>query len=109
MPDENHQPDPPRTNGPSVRVALPKPFRHAIEQAAVAICKEFPIHDRPQAERAGRMFARALYPTRGPGRPRRSDVNKALRLQAKGKSRKEIYRVLGKKTHEKQHALSEAM
>jgi hypothetical protein len=109
MPDENQQPDPPRTNGPSVRVPLPKPFRHAIEQAAGVFRQEFPIPDRKQAERAGRVFARALYPAPRRGRPQHSDVTRALRLEAEGKSRKEIYRALAKNTHEKQHALSQAM
>ena len=43
------------------------------------------------------------------GRPRREDVTEALRLEAAGASRKEIYRKLGKSTAIEQHALREAM
>jgi hypothetical protein len=42
-----------------------------------------------------------------PGRPPRADVTEALRLEASGASRKEIYRLLGK--DDEQHALREAM
>ena len=103
-PGQKHPPPPRRKSVP-----LPKAFKHAVTEAAGALRKEFPIPDRQQANRAGRVFARALYPTPSSGRPQHSDVTKALHLQADGKSRKEIYRLLGKKTHEKQHALSEAM
>lgn len=91
------------------RLPLPKAFKQAVTEAASPIRKEFPIPDRQQANRAGRLFARALYPIARRGRPQRSDVTKALRLEAEGKTRKEIYRLLGKATHEQQHALREAM
>jgi hypothetical protein len=46
---------------------------------------------------------------RSVGRPQRKDVTDALKLEAAGESRKEIYRRLGKQTQAEQHALREAM
>jgi hypothetical protein len=46
---------------------------------------------------------------RRPGRPRREDITEALHLESEGVPRKEIYRRLGKTTHEGQHSLKEAM
>lgn len=43
------------------------------------------------------------------GRPRWDDVTEALRLEAAGTSRKEIYCQLGNRTAPEQHALREAM
>lgn len=48
-------------------------------------------------------------PPRSAGRPRRDDVTEAIELESQGMSRKEIYRRLGKATHDAQHALREAM
>jgi hypothetical protein len=107
------QPDPdskaPTLPAKRRRVPLLKPFKHAITQAANVLRKDFLISSRLQADRAGRVLARALFPTARPGRPRRSDVTKALRLEEEGESRKEIYRLLGKNTQAKQHSLREAM
>ena len=51
----------------------------------------------------------ALPPQPRRGRPRRADVTEALRLEADGVPRKEIYRLLNKNTRDQQHALREAM
>src|SRR5262249_50093226 len=43
------------------------------------------------------------------GSHQHADVTEALRLEAEGMSRKEVYRRLGKATRDQQHALREAM
>ena len=90
------------------RPALPDDLTRALQQAARVVRKHYPIRTRSQADRAGKLFARALFPRRA-GRPRRRDVTRALQLQAQGISRKEIYRVLRKRTRDQQHALRESM
>ena len=92
----------------SHRPTLPDALARALQQAARAIRKHYPIRTRSQADRAGKLFARALFPRRA-GRPRRRDVTRALQLAAQGLSRKDIYRVLGKCNPAQQHALREAM
>lgn len=52
-------------------------------------------------------IARQVQQSRG--RPRRQDVTEALRLEAAGVSRKEIYRRLEKNTRDSQRSLREAM
>jgi hypothetical protein len=90
------------------RSALPDALTRALQQAARAIRKHYRIRTRSQADRAGKLFARALFPRRA-GRPRRRDVTRALQLAAQGLSRKDIYRLLGKTTPVEQHALRESM
>ena len=90
------------------RPTLPDALTRALQQAARAIRKHYPIRTRSQADRAGKQFARALFPRRA-GRPRRRDVTRALQLEAQGVGRKDIYRLLGKTTPPQQHALRESM
>lgn len=73
-----------------------------------------PAAERSRNETVGdrtvTLFARVLLGRRRrPGRPRHADVTQAVRLEAQGVSRKEIYRRLGKRSHEEQHALKNAM
>lgn len=65
--------------------------------------------DRQRLSRALINFGRRIGRGRRPGRPPRADVSEALRLEACGVSRKEIYRRLGKVTRDEQHAMREAM
>jgi hypothetical protein len=43
------------------------------------------------------------------GRPRRQDVSEALKLEAEGKTRIQIYSALGKTTEEEKRALRDSM
>lgn len=90
------------------RVRLPEDVYRAILQAARTIRKHYSIPDRRVADRAGRLFAHALFPRRA-GRPKRKDVTRALQLEAQGMSRKMIYVLLGKNTRDQQHDLREAI
>ena len=90
------------------RPTLPDDLTRALTQAARAIRKHYRIISRSQADRAGKLFARALFPRRA-GRPRSRDVTRALEMEAQGISRKEIYVRLGRRTRLQQLTLREAM
>jgi hypothetical protein len=87
---------------------LPAPLQQALLEAARCLRKHYAILDRDAADRAAHFFARALFPRRV-GRPKRLDVTLALKWEAEGLSRKEIYRRLGKHTGAAQRLLCEAM
>jgi hypothetical protein len=75
--------------------------------------EELPSEVRAEVcEVFGKAFldlAKKLRGGRRPGRPRYKDITEAMRMEAAGVSRKEIYRRLGKATPLAQHALKEAM
>jgi hypothetical protein len=73
------------------------------------MAKKYPHATRADKASVLALIKKGLPPNPGPGRPRRADVTEALHLEAAGVSRKEIYRRLGKATHNEQHALREAM
>jgi hypothetical protein len=73
------------------------------------MAKKYPQLSSADKHRVLVAIKTALPPKPSVGRPRREDVTQAMRLEADGVSRKEIYRRLGKTTHEQQHALREAM
>ena len=67
------------------------------------------LQDPQAAKETARYFALLIAPSRRAGRPKRADVTEALRLEAEGVSRQQIYRRLSKNTRDEQHALREAM
>jgi hypothetical protein len=76
---------------------------------AVQMAKKYPLLCSADKHRVLTAIKTGLPPKPAAGRPRREDVTEAMRLEADHVSRKEIYRILGKNTHEQQHALREAM
>ncbi len=89
----------------------PAYLRRRLLEVASSLRTEFGslLQDSRAAKEAVQYFARLLRPNRKVGRPKRADVTEALRLEAEGVSRQQIYRRLSKNTREEQHALREAM
>ena len=87
------------------------PLRGRLLEVASSLRTEFGslLQDPRAAKQAVQYFARLLRPNRKVGRPKRADVTEALRLEAEGVSRQQIYRRLSKNTRDEQHALREAM
>ena len=83
---------------PSILPAAPSPayLRSRLLEVASALRTEFSsLLQDPQVEKeAVQYFARLLGPNRKAGRPKRADVTEALRLEAEGVSRQQIYRRL---------------
>ncbi len=98
---------------PSVPPATPSSayLRRRLLELVSSLRIEFGslLKDPLVAKEAALHFARLLGPNRKAGRPKRADVTEALRLEAEGVSRQQIYRRLSKNTREEQHALREAM
>ena len=102
---------PARTSIPPATPCDPADLRTRLLEVASSLRTEFSslLQDPLVAKEAGQHFARLLGPNRKAGRPERADVTEALRLEAEGVSRQQIYRRLSKNTREEQHALREAM
>ncbi len=102
---------------PSILPATPcgpaylSPLRRRLLEVASSLRTEFGslLQDPRAAKEAVQYFARLVSPQRKAGRPKRADVTEALRLEAEGVSRQQIYRRLSKNTRDEQHALREAM
>src|SRR5215813_15578130 len=73
------------------------------------MAKKYPLLSSADKHRVLAAIKSGLPPKPSAGRPWREDVTEAMRLEADHVSRGEIYRRLGKTTHEQQHALREAM
>jgi hypothetical protein len=76
---------------------------------AVQVTKKYPQLSKADKHRVLATIKTALPPKASAGRPRREDVTEAMRLEADGVKRLEIYCRLGKITRDQQHALREAM
>ncbi len=87
------------------------PLRRRLLEVASSLRTEFGslLQDPRAAKEAVQYFARLVSPQRKIGRPKKADVTEALRLEAEGVSRQQIYRRLSKNTRDEQHALREAM
>ena len=102
---------------PSILPATPcgpaylSPLRRRLLEVVSSLRTEFGflLQDPRAAKEAVQYFAQLLVPNRKVGRPKRADVTEALRLEAEGVSRQQIYRRLSKNTRDEQHALREAM
>jgi hypothetical protein len=75
----------------------------------VQMTKKYPQFSKADKHRVLTLIKAALPPKPSVGRPRREDVTQAMRLEAGGITRREIYCRLGKATRDEQHALREAM
>ena len=96
---------------PPAAPCSPAYLRRRLLEVASSLRTEFSslLQDPRAAKEAVQYFARLLRPNRKVGRPKKVDVTEALRLEAEGVSRQQIYRRLGKNTRDEQHALREAM
>jgi hypothetical protein len=99
----------PRYNG-DVRTETPgdDPTADAASFAG-EMAEKYPHLSRAEKHRVLVAIKTALPPKPSVGRPCRDDVTEAMRMEADGVTRGEIYGRLGKTTRDQQHALREAM